>query len=95
MGRCGVHAVFVRAHPPFVNDLMRGSSSRHRFLDQLEMKGHRMKILDERAVMLAVVAPVQHPDTDYDDLLMSGVPRADARERIRAAIDNVHPVWIR
>ena len=45
-------------------------------------------------VTLAVVASVQHPDTDYDDLLMSEVPRADAREHIRAAIDNLLPVRI-
>jgi hypothetical protein len=45
--------------------------------------------LDEQAVTLAIIASIRHLDTDYDDLLMSGVPRADARERIRAAIDNV------
>jgi hypothetical protein len=49
--------------------------------------------LDERAVTLAVVASIRHLDTDYDDLLMSGVPRKEARERIRAAIDNVLAAW--
>jgi hypothetical protein len=51
--------------------------------------------LDERAVTLAVVASIRHLDTDYDDLLMSGVPREEARERIRAAIDNVLAAWSR
>jgi hypothetical protein len=51
--------------------------------------------LDERAVTLAVVASVRHLDTDYDDLLMSGVPRADARERIGPAIDKVLAAWSR
>jgi hypothetical protein len=51
--------------------------------------------LDERAVTLAVVASVRHLDTDYDDLLMSGVARADARERVRQAIDNVLAAWSR
>jgi hypothetical protein len=51
--------------------------------------------LDERAVTLAVVASVRHLDTDYDDLLMSGIARADARERIRPAIDNVLAAWSR
>lgn len=45
------------------------------------------RALDERAVTLAVVASVRHQDTEYDDLLMSGVPREDARERVAAAID--------
>jgi hypothetical protein len=31
----------------------------------------------EDAVLLAVVASVRHEDTGYDELLMSGVPRAD------------------
>ncbi|NUR87942.1 MAG: DUF2293 domain-containing protein, partial [Nonomuraea sp.] len=39
------------------------------------------------AITLAVVASVRHLDTDYDRLLMSGVPRMSARDRIRATID--------
>jgi hypothetical protein len=45
--------------------------------------------LDEQAVTLAVVASIRHQDTDYDDLLMSGVARDVARERISADIDRV------
>lgn len=45
--------------------------------------------LDEQAVALAVRASIRHQDTDYDDLLMSGVPRDDARERIGDEIDRV------
>ena len=33
--------------------------------------------LDERAITLAVVASVRHEDTEYDRLLMSGVPREE------------------
>lgn len=51
--------------------------------------------LDERAVALAVVASIRHLDTDYDDLLMSGVARDEARERIRASIDKVLAAWSR
>src|SRR5580658_130354 len=39
------------------------------------------RVLDEQALTLAVVASVRHEDTTYDSLLMSGVPRAEARER--------------
>jgi hypothetical protein len=49
--------------------------------------------LDPNAVRLAVVASVRHLDTDYDELLMSGVGRADAREQIRPAIDEVLTAW--
>lgn len=49
--------------------------------------------LDEKAMTLAVVASVRHEDTDYDSLLMSGVPRDVARERIKATIDRVLRAW--
>ncbi|MCP2163637.1 DUF2293 domain-containing protein [Goodfellowiella coeruleoviolacea] len=49
--------------------------------------------LGERAVELAVIASVRHEDTDYDDLLMSGVPRQQARDRIAADIDRVLLAW--
>ncbi|MFF5208385.1 DUF2293 domain-containing protein [Streptosporangium sp. NPDC000396] len=51
------------------------------------------KVFDENAVTLAVVASVRHLDTDYDRLLMAGVPRAEARDRIRTAIDGVLESW--
>jgi hypothetical protein len=49
--------------------------------------------LDEKAVTLAVVASVRHEDTEYDALLMSGVPRDEARDRIRPDIDRVLDAW--
>jgi hypothetical protein len=51
------------------------------------------RVLDPDAIRLAVVASIRHLDTDYDDLLMSGVPRADARDRIRPDIDRVLAAW--
>ncbi|MEO3874293.1 DUF2293 domain-containing protein [Nonomuraea sp. B12E4] len=45
------------------------------------------RALDENAITLAVVASIRHLDTDYDRLLMSGVPRMEARDRIRDAIE--------
>lgn len=44
------------------------------------------RALDENAITLAVVASIRHLDTDYDQLLMSGVPRKEARDRIRDKI---------
>jgi hypothetical protein len=49
--------------------------------------------LDEEAITLAVVASVRHEDTDYDSLLMSGIGREDARDRIRPAVDRVLAAW--
>jgi hypothetical protein len=51
------------------------------------------RVLDANAVTLAVVASVRHLDTDYDRLLMAGVPRAEARDRIRPDIDRVLAGW--
>ena len=51
--------------------------------------------LDEKAVTLAVIASIRHLDTDYDELLMSGVARPDARERILPAIEEVLASWSR
>ncbi|WP_327088858.1 DUF2293 domain-containing protein [Nonomuraea sp. NBC_01738] len=47
------------------------------------------RALDESAITLAVVASIRHLDTDYDALLMAGVPRMEARDRIRERIDAV------
>jgi hypothetical protein len=51
------------------------------------------RALDPDAVTRAVVASVRHEDTVYDELLMAGVPREEARERIRADIDRVLDDW--
>lgn len=51
------------------------------------------RALDPRAITLAVVASVRHEDTNYDDLLMSGVPREDARDRVGSAIDRALAAW--
>jgi len=40
-----------------------------------------------------VVASVRHEDTEYDSLLMSGVSREDARDRIRATVDRILTAW--
>jgi hypothetical protein len=51
------------------------------------------RALSESAVISAVVAAVRHVDTPYDRLLMSGVPRYEARRRIAAAVENVVRTW--
>jgi hypothetical protein len=51
------------------------------------------RALDPDAVTLAVVASVRHRDTGYDQLLMTGVPRAEARDRVRSDIQAVLDAW--
>lgn len=51
------------------------------------------RALDEQAVTLAVVASVRHEETRYDELLMSGLAREQARDRVRADIDRVLDRW--
>ena len=53
------------------------------------------RALDPEAITLAVVASVRHQDTNYDDLLMSGLDRAEARDRVRPRIDQVLDRWRR
>jgi len=51
------------------------------------------RALDETAITLAVVASVRHQDTDYDSLLMAGLPRDVARTRVQPVIDKVLDAW--
>lgn len=51
------------------------------------------RALDEEALTRAVVASIRHEDTEYDELLMAGVEREEARSRIRAKIDSRLLEW--
>jgi hypothetical protein len=51
------------------------------------------RALNDDAITLAVIASVRHQDTGYDALLMSGMPRDAARDRVRPAIDRVLAAW--
>ena len=47
------------------------------------------------AIRAAVVAHVRHVHTQYDELLMGGTARQDARDQVRAKIDAVLAQWAR
>jgi hypothetical protein len=51
------------------------------------------RALDADAIVLAVIASIRHQDTEYDELLMSGVGRTQARDRVRGKIDRVLAAW--
>ena len=51
------------------------------------------RALDPNAVRLAVAASVRHMDTEYDELLMAGVDREAARDRVRGRVEYVLTTW--
>lgn len=51
------------------------------------------RAFDPDAVRLAVAASVRHNDTDYDELLMSGIDRQTARDRIWEQVELVLTSW--
>jgi len=51
------------------------------------------KVLDEEAVRLAVTAHVRHAETNYDALLLKGIDRREARERVYSTVALVLDRW--
>jgi hypothetical protein len=51
------------------------------------------RTLQPQALELAVTASVRHQDTPYDRLLMSGIDRSQARERVRDTVNNILDAW--
>ena len=51
------------------------------------------RALERTAIELAVMASVRHQDTPYDDLLMSGIDRHEAREQVRQTVESVLDAW--
>jgi hypothetical protein len=51
------------------------------------------KSLEEKAVLLAVIAHIRHRETNYDDLLGKGWERSDARSAVAERINEVLGSW--
>jgi hypothetical protein len=51
------------------------------------------RALDAAAVDLAVIAHIRHAHTNYDELLMNGTARLDARALVKEKIDRVLAKW--
>jgi hypothetical protein len=51
------------------------------------------RALDTDAITMAVIASIRHEDTGYDALLMAGLGRNEARQRVRHEIDGVLTAW--
>ncbi len=51
------------------------------------------RALDRHAVELAVIAHIRHEHTNYDELMMKGIERLDARGLVREQIEQVLAGW--
>ncbi|WP_422742030.1 DUF2293 domain-containing protein [Mycobacterium sp. WMMD1722] len=51
------------------------------------------RALNPDSIRLAVAASVRHVDTNYDDLLMAGVDRDDARHRVHERVERILAAW--
>lgn len=51
------------------------------------------RALDPGAITLAVAASVRHRDTGYDELLMSGLDRGEARSLVRDEVTRILDSW--
>ena len=51
------------------------------------------KSLDEKFILLAVIAHIRHAETNYDELLSRGVERSLARDDVRDQIDEILARW--
>jgi hypothetical protein len=51
------------------------------------------RALKDHALDLAVTASIRHQDTPYDNLLMSGIDRHQARELVRDTVNSILDAW--
>jgi len=51
------------------------------------------KALDEDAVRIAVTAHIRHSETEYDELLLLGLERWEAREKVYAKVNEILAKW--
>jgi hypothetical protein len=51
------------------------------------------KALDEEAVRLAVTAHIRHVETNYDELLLKGIERSNAREAVFPEVSRMIDCW--
>jgi hypothetical protein len=51
------------------------------------------RALEPSAITFAVAAAARHRESEYDDLLMAGVERSQARDCVRAKVEGVLEAW--
>ncbi len=50
-------------------------------------------VLDEEAVWLAVTTHVRHAETNYDELLLNGIERCEAQEKVYSKVSRILDRW--
>ena len=88
-------AAAIRGQFPRCSAVRAGAIARHAAMRGSGRIGRSAagRALDPDAVRLAVAASVRHLDTEYDELLMSGVDRETARRRVRDRVEQVLSGW--
>ncbi len=51
------------------------------------------KSLDEKSILLAVIAHIRHAETNYDEPLAQGMDRSSVRDEVADAIDKILAGW--
>ncbi|MBC8507773.1 MAG: DUF2293 domain-containing protein [Chloroflexi bacterium] len=51
------------------------------------------KSLDEKSILLAVIAHIRHAETNYDELLAQGMERSLARDEVQHDIERIIACW--
>lgn len=102
--RTGVDQEFVARFADAVRRLFPGCpSGRERAIAEHACRKHSgrvgrsaaAKALAEEAVRLAVIAHVRHAETNYDELLLGGTERDEARREVAPDVDRFLAAWQR
>lgn len=51
------------------------------------------KTLDEKSILLAVIAHIRHAETNYDELLSQGMERSLARDEVSKVLEKILSHW--
>ncbi len=89
------YATMVRLLYPHMPSALEARIAEHACLKYSGRVGRsdRAKRFDPEAITLSVIAHIRHAKTDYDELLMRGFDRTDARGIVKDRIDEVLEEW--
>jgi len=86
----GIHKLFPGAPPKEVREIAKHASVRG---SGRVGRTAAAKEFDKDALTAAVRAAIRHRHTKYDELLMEGYDRMDARRAIRNEVEEVLELW--
>ena len=86
-------AASIRATFPAMPSDLENAIAEHACAKGRIGNSRRAKHLDERAIVLAVVAHIRHRETPYDAMLANGMQVGPARKAIQPKINEVLARW--